>query len=81
MSSLSGQNSNGRISGTRSSRVSSTLFYQLRELDRKISKIDDNIIFWLRIFDYKEANKLKKKRETLDKKRQQVRNKRKKHET
>jgi hypothetical protein len=80
MSSLSGQNSNGRISGTRSSRVSSTLFYQLRELDRKISKIDDNIIFWLRIFDYKEANKLKNKRETLDKKRQQVRNKRKKYE-
>ena len=81
MSSLSGQNNNGRISGTRSSRVSSTLFYQLRELDRKISKIDDNIIFWLRIFDHKEANKLRKKREVLDKKRQQVRNKRKKHET
>jgi hypothetical protein len=80
MSSLSGQNSNGRISGTRSSRVSSTLFYQLRELDRKISKIDDNIIFWLRIFHYKEANELKKKREVLDKKRQQVRNKRKKYE-
>jgi hypothetical protein len=80
MSSLSGQNSNGRISGTRSSRVSSTLFYQLRELDRKITKIDDNIIFWLRIFDYKEANKLRKKREVLDKKRQQVRNKRKKYE-
>jgi hypothetical protein len=80
MSSLSGQNSNGRISGTRSSRVSSTLFHQLRELDRKITKIDDNIIFWLRIFNYKEANKLEKRRETLDKKRQQVRNKRKKYE-
>ena len=49
-------------------------------MDRKITKIDDNIIFWLRIFDYKEANKLRKKREVLDKKRQQVRNKRKKYE-
>jgi hypothetical protein len=80
MSSLSGQNSNGRISGTRSSRVSSTLFHQLRELDRKITKIDNNIIFWLTIAHYKEADKLKKKREALDKKRLQVRNKRKKHE-
>jgi hypothetical protein len=80
MSSLSGQNSNGRISGTRSSRVSSTLFYQLRELDRKITKIDDDITFWLRISHHKEADKLKKRRETLDKKRQEVRNKRKKYE-
>lgn len=77
MSSLSGQNSNGRISGTRSSRVSSTLFYQLRELDRKITKIDNEIIFWRRIFSHKEVNKLEKKREALDKKRKQVRIKRK----
>ena len=80
MSSLSGQNSNGRISGTRSSRVSSTSFHQLRELDKKISKIDENITFWLRAFHYKEADKLKKRRENLDKKRQEVRNKRKKYE-
>jgi hypothetical protein len=49
-------------------------------LDRKISKIDENITFWLRISHYKEANKLRKEREVLDKRRQQVRNKRKKYE-
>jgi hypothetical protein len=77
MSSLSGKNSNGRISGTRSSRVSSTLFYQLRELDRKITKIDNEIIFWLRIFNYKEADKLEKKRKAIDEKRKHIRLKRK----
>ncbi len=49
-------------------------------MDRKITKIDDDITFWLRISHHKEADKLKKRRETLDKKRQEVRNKRKKYE-
>jgi len=80
MSSLSGQNSNGRISGTRSSRVSSTLFYQLRKLDRKITKIDEQLLFWYRTGSYKGAAKLEKKRKVLDDKRKQVRIKRKKYE-
>lgn len=78
MSSLSGQNSNGRISGARSSRASSTLFYQLRELDRKISKLDKDILFFARIFRWKDKKALEKKREALDAKRIKVRNKRKK---
>jgi len=80
MSSLSGQNSNGRISGTRSSRVSSSLFYQLRELDRKITEIDNHILFYHRIFSHTEVNKLEKKRKVLDDKRKHARNKRKKYE-
>jgi hypothetical protein len=80
MSSLSGKNSNGRISGTRSSRVSSTLFYQLRKLDRKITAIDNQILFYRRIFSHIEVNKLEKKRKVLDEKRKQIRNKRKKYE-
>jgi len=81
MSSLSGKNSNGRISGTRSSRVSSTIFYQLRELDRKITLLDVkifNILSYLN-FSKTEFNKLKTKRESLDQKRKQVRLKRKKY--
>ena len=81
MSSLSGQNNNGRISGTRSSRVSSTIFYQLRELDRKITLLDVkifNILTYLN-FSKTEFNKLKTKRESLDQKRKQVRLKRKKY--
>jgi hypothetical protein len=81
MSSLSGKNSNGRISGTRSSRVSSTLFYQLRNLDRKISLIDNQFLFFATIFNRKKVKILEKKREALDKKREKVRNKRKKYET
>jgi len=79
MSSLSGQNSNGRISGTRSSRVSSTLFYQLRKLDRKISNIDNQILFYRRIFSHAEVKALEKKRKSFDEKRRLARNKRKKY--
>jgi hypothetical protein len=81
MSSLSGQNSNERISDTRSSRVSSTLFYQLRKFDRKITEIDNHILFYRRIFSHTKANKLEKKRKVLDDKRKHVRNKRKGYET
>jgi hypothetical protein len=80
MSSLSGKNSNGRISGTRSSRVSSTLFYQLRDLDRKISLIEI-LLPLARIFNRRKVKILEKKRQSLDKKREKVRNKRKKYET
>lgn len=83
MSSLSGQNSNGRISGTRSSRVSSTIFYQLRTLDRKISKLDVKIynILTYMTLPKTEYNKLKTQRETLDQKRKQIRLRRKGYET
>jgi len=80
MSSLSGENSNGRISGTRSSRVSSTLFFKLRELDRRISKLDESLnSIHNRLFLSKaQYNKLKTQRETLDQKRTLIRLKRKK---
>lgn len=79
MSSLSGQNSNGRISGTRSSRVSSTIFYQLRQLDRKITKLDKslNCIHNRLFLSNTQYKKLEIKREALDQKRKQVRLKRK----
>ena len=79
MSSLSGKNINGRISGTRSSRVSSTLFFKLRELDRKISNLDSSLnCIHNRLFLSKaQYNKLEIQRETLDQKRKLIRLKRK----
>jgi hypothetical protein len=49
-----------------SSRASSTIFKKLKELDRKITKIDETIRFraWLS----SDIKKLKKQREELDKK-------------
>ena len=46
MSSLGGKNSHRRMSGARSSRASSTIFFKLRNLDRKISIIDKNIYLY-----------------------------------
>lgn len=79
MSSLGGQNSHRRMSGARSSRASSTIFYNLRSLDRKIGLID------LQFSPYKEwkiaipayLSNLIKRREKLDEKRKNIREKRK----
>jgi hypothetical protein len=80
MSSLSGQNSNGRISGTRSSRVSSTIFYKLRDLDRKITEIDELInSYTFACMTIAQQRKIYSKRFDLDEKRKSVRNKRKNH--
>lgn len=80
--SLSGKNSSGRTSGGRSSRPSSTIFYKLRELDRKISKID-NELKSIRYYGWMYSNsfvkKLKQRREKLDLKRKEVRELRKKY--
>ena len=69
--SLGGKNKGGRTTGARSSRVSSTIFKKLKELDRKITKIDETIRFraWLS----SDIKKLKKQREELDKKRKETR--------
>ena len=78
MSSLSGQNNNGRISGTRSSRVSSTNFYKLRELDRKITAIDKLINSYTFTFmTMPQKMKLFARRFDLDERRKLARNKRK----
>lgn len=80
MSSLSGQNSNGRISGTRSSRVSSTMFYKLRELDRKITEIDKLInSYTFACMTIAQQRKHLHTRNILDEKRKQVRLARKKY--
>lgn len=80
MSSLSGQNSNGRISGTRSSRVSSTIFYKLRDLDRKITEIDKLInSYSFYCMSTPQKRKIFTKKIDLDEKRKAIRNKRKQH--
>ena len=68
--SLGGKNKGGRTTGARSSRASSTIFKKLKELDRKITKIDETIRFraWLS----SDIKKLKKQREELDKKRKEL---------
>jgi len=69
--SLGGKNKGGRTTGARSSRASSTIFKKLRELDRKITKIDETIRF--RAWFSSDIKKLKKQREELDKKRKETR--------
>ena len=66
--SLSGQNSLGRQSGARSSRALSTIFKQLRKLDREITELDKTMAMypWM-------MPKAKKKRALLDAKRRDVR--------
>jgi hypothetical protein len=74
MNSLGGKNSLGRQSGTRSSRVSSTIFYQLRKLDRQISDVQQQIrAHWL----FGSCKKLKERLKHLDAKRKELRAKRK----
>ena len=76
--SLSGKNSSGRTSGGRSSRPSSTIFYKLRELDRKISEIDNQLkamgyYNWMSYNINSVVTKLRRRREKLDLKRKEVR--------
>jgi hypothetical protein len=73
--SLSGQNSQGRLSGARSSRALSTIFKKLRKLDREIGAIDRQCPKWLRQFDPKVISR----REKLDQKRIEIRLKRKEY--
>ncbi len=76
--SLGGQNSDRRISSARSSRALSTNFKKLRELDRKISEIDNN---WKPYFDagchFYIPEKIRNRRIRLDNKRKEIRLKRK----
>jgi hypothetical protein len=69
--SLSGQNSLGRQSGARSSRALSTIFKQLRKLDREIGEIDRYVrvhLGWVRM-----KPELIERRKRLDAKRRDVR--------
>jgi hypothetical protein len=68
------------MSGTRSSRVSSTIFLRLRSLDRKITEIDKLLIYHKKFFapwTQKELKKLWERRNKLDQKRKEIRIKRK----
>ena len=77
MNSLSGQNSQGRLSGARSSRASSTIFYKLRELDRKIQEWKNELRFRFGA----RAQYAQRQIDKLDKKRKELRNKRKQFAT
>lgn len=81
-SSLGGQNSPRRGSGARSSRASSILFKKLRDLDRKIGKLDEYFCFKVHRSSsfskrWREAYpippKLQAQRDKLDQKRKEVR--------
>jgi hypothetical protein len=81
--SLGGENSRRRTSGTRSSRVLSTIFKKLQKLDREISRLQNRITpFSIRYFDFgKYPNKkIMDKIKKLDLKRKEVRLERKKYE-
>ena len=81
MSSLGGKNNPRRGSGARSSRASSTIFYKLRELDKKIRIKDIQIQMWINMGSSKSSiKKLQQQRIVLDEKRRQTRLKRKKYE-
>lgn len=63
----------GRITGARSSRASSTIFKQLKKLDREITEID-NKLRYVNMLRYEtwlspDVKKLKQRREKLDQKR------------
>ena len=80
--SLGGENSRRRTSGTRSSRVLSTIFKKLQKLDREITKLYKIITpFSIRYFDFgKYPNKkIMDKIKKLDLKRKEVRLERKKY--
>jgi hypothetical protein len=80
--SLGGENSRRRTSGTRSSRVLSTIFKKLQKLDREITKLYKMITpFSIRYFDFgKYPNKkIMDKIKKLDLKRKEVRLERKKY--
>jgi hypothetical protein len=77
MADLRGKNVGGRAESTRSSRVPSIIFNQLRNLDRQISKLKYQLRFVCEPI-YKE--KIIKKIQSLDLRRKNVRNKRKYYE-
>lgn len=73
--SLSGQNSQGRLSGARSSRALSTIFQRLRKLDRQIGELD----YRIRVCTWDNGPELSQRRKTLDEKRKIIRNQRKRY--
>ncbi len=80
--SLGGENSRRRTSGTRSSRVLSTIFKKLQKLDREITKLYKMITpFSIRYFDFgKYPNKkIMDKIKKLDMQRKEARMERKKY--
>jgi len=75
--SLGGKNMDGRITGARSSRASSTIFKKLKKLDREITEID-NKLRYVNMLRYEtwlspDVKKLKQRREKLDQKRKKTR--------
>ncbi len=81
--SLGGENNRRRTSGTRSSRVLSTIFKKLQKLDREITRLQNRINpFGAYSFDFgKHRNKkLEEQIKKLDMKRKEVRLERKKYE-
>lgn len=78
MNSLSGKNNLGRKSGVSSSLASSTIFYKLRDLDRKITELDQYLSCYYNSTFYKKTyNKKLEQRAKLGNKRMLIRNKRK----
>ena len=80
--SLGGENNRRRTSGTRSSRVLSTIFKKLQKLDREITRLQNRINpFGAYSFDFgKHRNKkLEEQIKKLDMKRKEVRLERKKY--
>jgi hypothetical protein len=80
--SLGGQNNHGRMSGTRSSRVLSTIFKKLQKLDREISKLQNRITPFGDFdfgFEKHRNKKLEQQIKKLDLKRKEVRIERKKY--
>jgi hypothetical protein len=74
MDRLRGKDISCYAKGTRSSRVPSSIFNQLRKLDRQISKLKNQLRY---VFEPTYKEKLIKKIHSLDLKRKEVRNKRK----
>jgi len=80
--SLGGQNNHGRMSGTRSSRVLSTIFKKLQKLDREISILQNRINPFGNFnfgFGKHQNKKLEEQIKKLDLKRKEVRIERKKY--
>jgi hypothetical protein len=77
-----GKNNHGRMSGTRSSRVLSTIFKKLQKLDREISRLQNRITPFGDFnfgFGKHRNKKLEEQIKKLDLKRKEVRLERKKY--